>query len=47
MERKKQKSSLEEYNELDATNFCPKCEIYAINVKNIIKASSKIINFFL
>ena len=31
MERKKQKCSLEEHNELDAANFCPKCEIYICN----------------
>ena len=31
MEKKKQKCSLEEHNELDATNFCPKCEIYICN----------------
>jgi len=28
---KKQKCSLEEHNELEATNFCPKCEIYICN----------------
>ena len=31
MERKKQKCSLEEHNELCATYFCPKCEIYMCN----------------
>jgi len=31
MERKKQKCSLEEHNELEATNFCPICKIYICN----------------
>ena len=31
MERKKHNCSLEEHNELDAANFCPKCEIYICN----------------
>ena len=31
MERKKQKCSLEEHKELDATSFCPICKIYICN----------------
>jgi len=31
MENKKQNCSLEEHNEIDATNFCPICKIYICN----------------